>query len=76
MKISCDKKWLLPLATYHVWEKQKEEPYTFGEAQRHLSFTTNRLSQVKEFSLYKLQTKSVLDERVIKWAPSALPVDG
>lgn len=76
MKISCDKKWLLPLATYHVWEKQKEEPCTFGEAQRHLSFTTNRLSQVKEFSLYKLQTKSVLDERVIKWAPSALPVDG
>lgn len=34
------------------------------------------VSQVKEFSLYKLQTKSVLDEPVIKWAPSALPADG
>lgn len=32
------------------------------------------VTQVTEFSLYKLQTKSIMDETITKWASTVLPV--
>lgn len=34
------------------------------------------VTQAKEFSLYKLQTKSIMDEPIIKWASTELPAGG
>lgn len=34
------------------------------------------VTQANEFSLYKHQTKSIMDEPIIKWASTALPVGG
>lgn len=34
------------------------------------------VTQVNEFSLYELQTKSIMDEPIVKWASPALPIHG